>query len=320
MRISVVTPSFNQARHLESTLISVLEAARACDVELEYIVVDGGSTDGSRDILEKYADRLAWWCSEPDGGQYAAINKGFAHATGEILAWLNSSDIYLPWTLATVHEIFTKFPQVDWITSLPKACIREDGSFESVSEVAGFSAGRFRKGGHGGPGNGEFLQQETCFWRRSLWEKIGGQITDRYRFAADFWLWGQFFQHARCTGVEAPLAAFRFHDDQKSTATRYNEEVRAILHDLQSLPPEKFVSGYQNIVREWIPAGDGVGGTTRWKLDRHADDSFLEIFRWWTWSMREMKWLGSKLTYLPLAAWKFAVRGFRRMEPDDARP
>ncbi|HEY5792280.1 MAG TPA: glycosyltransferase, partial [Chthoniobacterales bacterium] len=117
MKFSIVTPSFNQASHLEGTLRSVLDQP---GVDLEYLVVDGGSTDGSREVIERHAGRLAWWCSERDGGQYAAINKGFARTTGDILGWLNSSDLYLPWTLITVQQIFTQFPEVQWITSLRK--------------------------------------------------------------------------------------------------------------------------------------------------------------------------------------------------------
>jgi glycosyltransferase involved in cell wall biosynthesis len=92
-RISLVTPSFNQAEFLEATLRSVLDQGYP---NLEYIVVDGGSTDGSTAILERYADRLAWWVSEPDRGHGHALNKGFARATGEILGWINSDDLLLP--------------------------------------------------------------------------------------------------------------------------------------------------------------------------------------------------------------------------------
>ena len=94
MKISIVTPSYNQAAHLEQTIQSVLLAADGCGAELEYVVIDGGSTDGSREILECHAHRFDYWCSEKDGGQYAAINKGFDKTSGEIMGWLNSSDLY----------------------------------------------------------------------------------------------------------------------------------------------------------------------------------------------------------------------------------
>src|SRR6266699_3928213 len=103
LKISVVTPSFNQAIYLESTLRSVLEQDYP---HVEHIVIDGGSTDGSVDILQRYASRLAFWRSEKDGGQAEAIAKGFQRATGDILCWLNSDDLFLPGALRAVAEVF----------------------------------------------------------------------------------------------------------------------------------------------------------------------------------------------------------------------
>jgi len=224
--LSVVTPSFNQGAFLEQTIQSVLGDG---SYPVEYVVIDGGSRDDSVQTIERYADRLAYWCSEKDAGQYDAINKGFARTTGEIMAWINSSDLYLPWTIPTVLDIFKRFPAIDWITTLHKLCVNEDGSFRSIQRVAGFSRNAFLAGMHGGKDSTNFIQQETCFWRRSLWDKIGGQIPATYRYAGDFHLWAEFFEHAALTGVALPLAAFRFHEDQRSKAELYMDEVEKVL-------------------------------------------------------------------------------------------
>lgn len=231
--ISIVTPSFNQAPFLERTIRSVLDQNYP---NLEYVMVDGGSTDGSLEIIRRHEGRLAWWVSEADRGQYDAINKGFEHTSGEIMGWINSDDMYLPWTFSIVAELFATFPEVDWLTTLNPLWWDELDRVVISSSVGGFG---FTKKGFF---RGEFLvergrfgkyyiQQESTFWRRSLWQRAGGRVSTAYSLAADFELWARFFQHAELYAVAAPLAGFRGHGTQK-TATNmeaYVEQGKEII-------------------------------------------------------------------------------------------
>ena len=144
-RISIVTPSFNQAPYLEATLKSVLDQNYP---NLEYFVIDGGSTDGSLDILRRYADRLTGWVSEPDHGQMHAINKGFSHATGEIMAWLNSDDMLCPWALQTVGHIFKDLPAVQWLTTRTPLRWNAAGEATAAYCVPGFCRTWYYRGQH----------------------------------------------------------------------------------------------------------------------------------------------------------------------------
>ena len=293
MLFSIVTPSFNQARYLRGTIESVLSQ----EANVEYIVMDGGSTDESREIIESYAYRLAHWQSEKDGGQYDAINRGFAHSSGEIMGWLNSSDLYLPWTLSTVELIFKNFPEIQWITSTMKTCIRGDGTFEDLYHTPGFSARRFYRGLHGGPGNNEYLQQESCFWRRSLWDKIGGAIDLSRASAGDYWLWSRFFRHANVAAVDAPLAAFRFHEEAKSVTTRYEEEVAAITRDMRMEPATSYPEGSLSIVRWRETATDGSTHTF-WKLEKQSANAFLNARFAVESLIKKARWPATKVCHL----------------------
>lgn len=220
MRITVVTPSFNQAVFLEACIRSVVRQEYP---DLEYLIIDGGSTDGSVDIIKRYEGHLAYWVSEKDSGQYDAINKGFERATGEILAWLNADDMYLPWTFEVVAEIFSAFPEVEWITSLFPLVWDERGRVIRCTPVRGFDRRLFFRGGK--------IQQESTFWRRSLWERAGGRLDTSFHLAADVELWARFWQTADLYGVAVPLGGSRYHPGRRAVRLRekYNAETRNVL-------------------------------------------------------------------------------------------
>jgi len=245
--ISLVTPSFNQAQFLGETLESVLTQNYPF---LEYVVVDGGSTDRSRELIAARAARLAWWCSEPDGGLYDGLNKGFARTTGEVMGWLNSDDLHFPWTLRTVGEIFARFPEVQWLASQTVGTWTPAGDCTGMATIDGFSREAFFDGGYlpGAARQYGWIPQEATFWRRSLWEKSGGRLDASLKFAGDFALWARFYQHADLVGTPTPLGGFRTHPAQKSRAMDgYLGEARAALAAARARHHHR-----PNLVRQWL--------------------------------------------------------------------
>jgi glycosyltransferase involved in cell wall biosynthesis len=239
LTISIVTPSYNQGRFLDETIQSVLGQDFP---GLQYVVIDGGSTDESPAILRRYGNRLAYWCSEPDGGQYDAINKGFALTNGEVMGWLNSDDKHTPWALSVVAEIFETFPEVEWLTTLFPLRWDARGRAVRCSSRTGFSQASFLAGENLPTGDWYapgWLQQESTFWRRSLWERAGGKIDTRWQIAADFELWARFFEYAPLYAVDTPLAGFRQHGNQKTAQQSdfYRQETVEILKAIGGRPP-----------------------------------------------------------------------------------
>ena len=238
LTISLVTPNFNYGRFIASALKSVLDQNYP---GLQYVVVDGGSDDGSVSIIEKYRHRIHYSISEPDRGNYDAINKGFAQTDGEIMGWLNSDDMLFPWCLEAVGEIFAHHPDVDWISTLQPALWESMGGFAGLASRPGFSRDAFLDGKYLLEGTAKSnpslrtrpvgtIQQESTFWRRSLWERAGGYISSEFGPAGDFELWCRFYEHAELTGVYFPLAGFRVHAAQVSSdQQRYNVEASRAL-------------------------------------------------------------------------------------------
>jgi len=229
-RISIVTPSYNQGDFLEETILSVLDQNYP---NLEYVVVDGGSTDGSVDIMKQYEKHLAWWVSEKDKGQSHALNKGFARTTGEIMAYINSDDKYFPWAFKTVGSLFRDFSEVEWLTSIEYLCWNSEGDPIPGWHVQGFSKSDFYEGRTLGNSRNflGWIQQESTFWRRSLWEKSGAYIAENLHYAMDFDMWARFFQHSYLYGVALPLGGYRFQPGQKTAGgiEGYYEEAARIL-------------------------------------------------------------------------------------------
>lgn len=261
--ISLVTPSFNQAEFLSETLLSVLGQKYP---QLEYGVMDGGSSDGSIAVIERHASQLSFWESKPDAGQYAAINEGFARTSGEVMGWLNSDDKHLPWCLEVVGEIFAQVPEVEWLTTAFPLRWDAQGRAVNCRAVEGYSRELILRGdnlpGASLPGAWP-IQQESTFWRRGLWERAGGQLSTEFGSAGDYELWLRFAKLADPVAVKVPLAGFRQHGAQQTSRAR---------------------EAYQQAARRAWERQSGRGWTS--------------VVRWWRWWAREQKlmlpkaWLG----------------------------
>ena len=205
MKISIITPSFNQADYLDQTIRSVLDQDYP---DIEYLIADGASTDGSLGIIKEHSERLAWWVSELDAGQADAINKGFSRATGEIIAWLNSDDYYLPETLATVAELFIANPNAGIIYG-DVLSVDGEGNPINVQHFAQYSIEDLMQF--------KIISQPGVFMRRSVLEQAGYLDLD-YHFLLDHQLWLRVAQLAPMIYTPQTLAVARYHADAKNIA------------------------------------------------------------------------------------------------------
>lgn len=234
-RITVVTPSYNQATYLEETLRSVLLQDYA---NLEYFVIDGGSTDGSVAIIEKYAAWLDHWVSEKDRGQCHAINKGLERATGDILCWINSDDTLEPGALHTVARYFMANPEWQALTAAcyfigaadgyldvsPRKPVPGQRPPESICRTPR-ATGRetfthwYR----------DWFPQSSTFWRRELWQSAG-PLDESLYYSMDYELWRRMGEHAQIHVVSEVLSNYRFQDDAKCMLNQWgpSREVCAV--------------------------------------------------------------------------------------------
>lgn len=239
--MSIVTPSFNQGPYLEKTLQSVFSQNYP---RLQFVVQDGGSTDETAAVIARYRDRLHHSASRADDGQAHAINLGFAHTSGEIMAYLNSDDLLLPGALHAVAHYFATHPQVDVVYG-----------HRVVIDRHGDELGRWVLPPHDADALRwqDYVPQETLFWRRRVWEKVGG-IDQSFRFALDWDLLLRFqAAGARFHRLGRFLGAFRVHDTSKTTTvvqTTGAAEVAALLRrthgrDVTPLEVEANMRGYR---------------------------------------------------------------------------
>jgi glycosyltransferase involved in cell wall biosynthesis len=203
--VSIVVPSRNQGEFLSRCLKSIVGQHYP---NLELIVVDGGSEDQSREILNEHSAFISWWCSEPDGGQVQGLNKGFQRTTGEIMGWVNADDMLMPGALARVAGYFRMHPEIDVVYGLRILIDTEDREI-----------GRWIIPPHenGILSRTDAVPQETLFWRRKIWEQVGAQLDESYSFAMDWELLIR-FRDAGAKMVRLPcfLGMFRVHPGQKT--------------------------------------------------------------------------------------------------------
>jgi glycosyltransferase involved in cell wall biosynthesis len=221
-RISIVTPNYNGVKYLEQTIQSVLNQNYP---NLDYIIIDGGSTDGSLDIIKKYQDKLSYWVSEPDNGLYDAIHKGFEKSTGDIMAWINSDDMYAMGAFSIVSEVFSNYKQVNWLLGVPSA-YDEIGRTIRIDRFKRWSKFNYYTNDY------EWIQQESVFWRRSLWEDSGSKINTSLNFAGDLELWTRFFRLEKLYTIDALLSGFRVRSSNQLSLEHINDyhaEAKGIL-------------------------------------------------------------------------------------------
>ncbi len=225
MKVSIITPSFNQSRYLEQTLRSVLEQGYPA---LEYFVIDGGSTDSSVEIIRRYESKLAGWVSEKDRGQADAINKGLKVSSGEIVAWLNSDDTYQPGAIQKAIETFQQHPEAGLMYGHVLSIDENSQTFnlQTLKSYTLEDLMSFR-----------IISQPAVFMRRAVLEQAG-LLDLSYHYLLDHHLWLRMAQIAPIVCIPQTLAAARYHADAKNLAhtTEFGREAFRIVEWMKTEP------------------------------------------------------------------------------------
>jgi glycosyltransferase involved in cell wall biosynthesis len=223
-KISVITPSFNQAAYLERTIRSILDQGYP---NIEYIIIDGGSTDGSVDIIRKYAERLSFWVSEPDRGQAHAINKGLQRTTGEWVAWQNSDDVFYPGTFAQLAHMAARKPDADLIIGNMNLIDKDDGLLRDMKYVRPTYRSMLAEG--------MVLTNQAAFWKRGLHDEIG-YLDEGLDCGFDFEWFLRVLKGERIAAhVNATWGGLRMHEETKTSNRQvvFDREYEKILEGRQ---------------------------------------------------------------------------------------
>ena len=286
-RFCMVTTNFNYGEYIDECLRSVV-TSRGFD-RVDYIVMDGGSTDGSVEVIKKYVPQLKHWQSRKDAGMYHAIQAGFSQSDAPYMGWLNSDDQVAPWAIQTALDIFDQLPEVRWITSRFPMQARKDGVVIKADFVPGVDNWGFFNGEHvrslGLPSSG-WIVQDCTFWRRDLWDEVGATFDHSLKLAGDFELWARFIQKTDLYVVPVPFGIYRVHGGNKAIVSRdaYRDECVQVLKRHTPIIPEDLQRLSERVVAKHLKAiGFGhlvnqkLGPALKTILYNHGDGRYMIV-------------------------------------------
>lgn len=232
MKFSIVTPTFNHRKFIDTTIKSVLENKKNYP-NVEYIVIDGNSKDGTQDVVKSYGDAIDIFISEPDDGQSDAINKGFTYATGDIYAYINSDDYYYPETFQKIAKIFEENPDIDVVYGNCTFVTEDEQFFRYFTEIEPYDEYRLRS-------CTDFIMQPSCFWKKEIYNRCGG-FTKNFHFGFDWEMWCRMAKHGAKFHYEPMLFAVNREFEETKTSTgggKRLQELKKInkLHMMSALP------------------------------------------------------------------------------------
>ena len=209
-KISIVVPTLNMGDTIEDTILSIVKQD---DKNYELIIIDGGSTDGTEEVIRKYSSFITYYESKKDNGQSSAINRGFEIATGDIYAWINSDDYYLPNAFRVVREVFSQADRVDIVVGSGDVVTR---NCRFLKHIRGFEMNRDNLLSWN---NDQWILQQSCFWTSELWEKSGG-VDESLQLLMDYDLWLRFSEIGKSKAFEERIAVMRYYDGAKTMKLR----------------------------------------------------------------------------------------------------